>query len=141
MTAGALCLLTTALALAEPTKDQDLLQGNWKVASLESSGKKAEAKAFAGWNLVVEGDKMTARDGTEVMDESTFRLDPAAKPRAIDLKVVTGPDKGKAVRGIYRLEGDELSICVAEPEKDRPTVFRTAEGSGHTLLVFKRAKP
>lgn len=145
MTANALWSLTTLLALAaapEAVRDEDRLQGDWKVTSLVEAGKKAEPKTFAAWNLTVAGDKMTARDGKEVMDEYTFRLDAAASPRAIDLTVQTGEAKGKTLQGIYQLEGDTLTVCVSEPgKKDRPKEFRSAEGSSHTLLVFQRTRP
>jgi uncharacterized protein (TIGR03067 family) len=146
MSANALWTLTAALALAasgaEDKKDEDALQGNWKVTSVENNGKKAEAKVIANMRLVVAGDKMTALDGKDVMDEYTFRLDPTTRPRAIDLKVQTGDEKGKTVRGIYRVEGDALTVCVAEPDKkDRPKEFLAPEGSSFMLLVFQRAKP
>ncbi len=144
MSTNALWTLTAALALAAAAdkKDEDLLQGRWKVMSVENNGKKAEAKVIANMKLVVAGDKMTALDGNDVMDEYTFRLDPTAKPRAIDLTIQTGDEKGKTVRGIYRLEGDALTVCVAEPDKkDRPREFSAPEGSSFMLLVFQRAKP
>jgi uncharacterized protein (TIGR03067 family) len=136
--------LTVALAVAAPApaakKDEDKLQGTWKVVSVEHNGKKAEPKMIAGWTLVVAGDKMTARDGNDVMDESSFRLDAAAKPPAIDLTMTAGNDKGKTVRGIYRLDGDRLTICVAEPGKERPKEFRAPEGAEATVLAFERSK-
>jgi uncharacterized protein (TIGR03067 family) len=145
MTANAVWTLTAALALAaadaDIKKDEDRLQGHWKVTSVENSGKKSEAKMIANWKLVVAGDKMTALDGNDVMDEYTFRLDAAAKPPAIDLTIQTGTEKDKKVQGVYRIEGDTLTVCVGEPGKERPKEFRSAEGSGHMLLVLRRAKP
>jgi uncharacterized protein (TIGR03067 family) len=122
-------------------KERARLQGAWTVVSHEANGKKSKAATIAGWKLTVSGDRMTTRDGTELLDESTFRLRPAATPRGIDLKLTAGPDKGKQVKGIYKLDGDSLTICVAEPGKERPKAFKTSEGSGHMLFVFKRAKP
>jgi uncharacterized protein (TIGR03067 family) len=146
MTANALWTLTAALALAAPAaevkKDEDRLQGNWKVTSVENAGKKADPKDFANWKMVVAGDKITEFDGKEVMDEYTFRLDAAARPAAIDMTSLAGKSRGKTMQGIYRLEGDTLTVCVSEPgKKDRPREFRSAEDSAHVLLVFQRVKP
>jgi uncharacterized protein (TIGR03067 family) len=146
MTANTLWTLTAALALAAPAaevkKDEDRLQGEWKVQSLENAGKKAEPKEFANWKLIVSGDKMKALDGKDVMDEYSFRLDPAAKPPAIDMTILAGESKDKTLVGIYRLEGDTLTVCVSEPGKrDRPKEFRTTEKESHLLLVFQRLKP
>jgi uncharacterized protein (TIGR03067 family) len=120
--------------------ERQKLQGTWTIVSHDSNGKKVEAKVISGWNLTVAGDRMTTRDGLDILDESTFRLDPGARPKAIDLAFTAGPDKDKSVKGIYKLEGNELTICVAEPGKDRPTALVSKEGSGHLLFVFKRVK-
>jgi uncharacterized protein (TIGR03067 family) len=136
--------LTGAIALAAPApqkKDEDLLQGQWQAISVEHNGKKAPAKEIAHWNLMVARDKMTARDGEMLLDESTFHLDPAATPRSIDLMLTDGPDKGKAVLGIYQVQADKLTICVAEPGKERPKQFHAPEGRDLTLIVFQRPKP
>jgi uncharacterized protein (TIGR03067 family) len=133
-----------ALAAADPEvrKDEDRLQGTWKVTSIENDGKKADPKTFAGWKLVVAGNKMTALDGNDVVDDHTFTLAAAAKPPALDLVPLMGEKKAKTVKGIYRLEGDTLTVCVSEPDaKERPKEFRSVEGTSHTLVVFQRAKP
>jgi uncharacterized protein (TIGR03067 family) len=143
MPTSALWILTAGLALAAQApekKDLDLLQGKWKVVSVEHNGKTTPSKETAKWNLVVAGDKMTSRDGDQVMEESILRLDISVKPKAIDLKFTTGPDKDKTVRGIYQVEGDKLTICVGVPNKDRPKEFRAPEGSDCTLFLFEKVK-
>jgi hypothetical protein len=52
----------------------------------------------------------------------------------------SGPDKGKTVRGIYEVKGDTQRVCVAAAGKPRPKAFESREGSGHTLITYKRAK-
>ena len=107
----------------------------------EHGGKKTAAKELAKLQLEVSGSKMTTREGGEVKEEDTIiALDAKAKPAAMDLKIDSGSDIDKGVKAIYKLEGDTLTICVAEPGKDRPKAFAGKEGSGHTLMVFKKAK-
>ena len=53
-------------------------------------------------------------------------------------------EKERFIRGIYSLEGDNLTICYhRDPEKegDRPAEFATKPDSGLVLLVLKRQKP
>jgi uncharacterized protein (TIGR03067 family) len=146
MTANVLRTLGAVLALAalaaDARKDEDALQGQWKATSVVTNGKPSEAKEIANVKLVVAGDKMTALDGNDALAEYTFRLDPAARPRAIDFAVQSGADKGKVVLGVYKIEGDTLAVCVAEPgKKERPKEFRSPEGSSFIHLVFQRIKP
>jgi uncharacterized protein (TIGR03067 family) len=145
MTARAVWTLTAALAVSAPAgdakKDEDQLQGTWKVVSVERNGKKTPARDTARLKVVVAGDKVTALDDNEVTDEYAFRLDPAARPRTIDLTRTSGKEKGKVTRGIYSFEGDRLTVCSGEPDKDRPKAFAAPEGTDQTLFVFERARP
>ena len=85
--------------------------------------------------------RFTTRDGADVKEDAELTLlDAKAKPAALDLKIAAGPDVGKVVKAIWKLEGDTLTVCTAEPGKERPKEFKGAEGTGHTLLVFQRAK-
>jgi len=117
------------------------LQGTWGVTSQEHGGKKSDAKDIANLTVEVSGAKVTTRDGVDVKeDASVARLDGKAKPAELDLKITAGADLDKVVKGIWKLEGDTLTICIAEPDKERPKAFEAKEGTGHTLLVLRKAK-
>jgi uncharacterized protein (TIGR03067 family) len=117
------------------------LQGKWYVTRMEHGGKATPAKQLTELLLEVSDGKMTTREGAAVKEEdAVVALDPRAKPAAIDLKVTSGPDAGKVVKGIYKLEGDALTVCVAEPGKERPAAFAAKEGTGLTLMAFRKAK-
>src|SRR5262249_62181455 len=67
-----------------------------------------------------------------------FHLDPTKQPKAIDFFYL-GED-AKPMLGIYRLEGDTLTLCWNnEPTQsaDRPTEFST-KGKKWTLAVWRR---
>ena len=49
-------------------------------------------------------------------------------------------NKDKVVKGIYKFDDDKLTLCLAEPGKDRPKAFAGKAGSGHTLLVLLKQK-
>ncbi len=121
-------------------QEQQKLQGTWKPASIENGGEKRPEKDLKHFTLTVAGAKMTAKDGDELLDESTFTLDPSAKPKTIDLTSTGGPDKGKAHKGIYLLEDDTLTMCVTDG-KERPDAFVSKATSDFTLIVLKRQKP
>jgi uncharacterized protein (TIGR03067 family) len=67
--------------------------------------------------VVRESGKIVLKD----VQAMTFTLDPAKEPKAIDFTLTSGANKGKVVRGIYRVDGDDLIICTpAKPDGPRP---------------------
>lgn len=141
----ALVLAASAVVGAAPTEDvakQDAqkLQGAWKAVSVEDGGKKRPDDHIKDWVLLIEGERMTAKDRDETLDQSTFKLDPSKKPAAIAITYTSGPDKGKTLHGIYAVEGDALKICVAFDEKETPKEFVSKQGTDQTLVVLKRDK-
>ncbi len=136
----------TALAIA-PSRDnltaseRDGLQGTWKLFSVEVNGKPVSVEKMKTAELVITSERYTFRF-EKVFWDFTYRVGPVQKPRAIDLTVVEGPEKGKTFRGIYTLEGDTYTICRhVNPEQERPTEFMTGPDSGLMIVVWKRATP
>ena len=73
----------------------------------------------------------------------SYTLDTTRTPRAIDLIVLDDPDKGKVRQGIYeirpnRYKGYSLSLCVAEPGRERPIEFLHKPDQGWHLHSFAR---
>ncbi len=143
----AISLLVPALAQAQDAKkDQEQLQGTWKMVSREFMGKKASDEEIKKLNtkIVVKGDTITvwSQDaGTdEVVSEVKFKLDPTTKPKSLDFTMTSGPTKGQTAVAIYELEGDSLKVCYAVGEAKRPTQFAAANNTEWVLLSYKREK-
>ncbi len=124
-----------------PKGDAEKLLGTWELTAAEAGGRPAGDDVKLQ-EMVVEKDKLSTikTDGTK--HEVTWTIDPKAKPRTIDIVPQDGPpnEKGQTFKGIYQLDGDSLKICMAGPNMDRPTEFKTEEGSRNFLLTFKRKK-
>ena len=145
-----LTALSVALLLAaedkqdDAKKDQEALQGAWKVISSEAGGKD-QTEEFKDHLLVFEGATFALKKGDEVGLKGTFKLDPSEKPRAIDITITEGGqegDKGKVLHGIYELDKGTLKWCTAEPGgTDRPKEFSTKEGINHMLVTLKKDRP
>ena len=69
------------------------------------------------------------------------KLDPSKSPKEIDITLLEkfGGKDGFRMTGIYKLDGDTLTVCrTVSPDYERPKEFKVAEG--HVLIVFKRAE-
>lgn len=121
-------------------KELELLQGAWKVTSAERDGKPDDLSKNAVITFTKDS-KLTVKLADGKSAASSFKLDPAQKPKAIDYTPTDGPDKGKTHLGIYSLEGDTLKICRADAGKERPKDFTTKADSARMLFVLQRDKP
>jgi uncharacterized protein (TIGR03067 family) len=138
-------LAVNLIASEDPVKkatreaDQAKLQGTWKVVSLVNSGEPVSAAKLKDARLIVETNKYTYKG--EENYQGTFTLDSSATPRVVNATFVDkfGKEQGVAV-GIYRLDGNRVTICWGElGEERRPKTFASVLNSGHRLIVLERA--
>jgi uncharacterized protein (TIGR03067 family) len=146
-------LLTTGVLMAAggPTQDAakgdlDKLRGTWVTVSLVNNGKtlvdaKDPPKEGPATKLVYDGNKWMIKVGDKVVAGGVFKIDPAKKPKEIDVMDESGTKNEKTKLGIYELDGDTYKYCLASAGKARPTAFASKEGSGDALGVMKREKP
>ena len=133
-------LAVVGAAAAEDKKpDKDQLQGNWKVASVLAAGMEPQNKdEIVGMELKFKGSKVSGEPF-----EVEFKLDASKDPREIDFTILKSPnegEKGKEVPGVYKLEGDKLTVHISYPGGSRPTDFECKQGTRTTLLVLERTK-
>jgi uncharacterized protein (TIGR03067 family) len=114
-------------------------QGTWTAESSVREGQDAPAEIVRTITRTVEKDHVVwKRDGKNFAG-TTIVLDPGKTPHAIDVIPDGGPAQGKHVLGIYKLEKDRLTICMADADQPRPREFKAEKGSKQTLMVFIRA--
>jgi uncharacterized protein (TIGR03067 family) len=137
--------LLLLLGAAEPFKDDakndaDSLQGGWTMALAFINGEELPAEQAKSAQLVIEDDRYHAKLGAAA-STSTIKVDASKSPKEIDLTFIDGDQKGKTVKGIYKLSGDDLTICRGLTEMEaRPTDFAAPVDSGLLLVTWKRSK-
>jgi uncharacterized protein (TIGR03067 family) len=142
---SALFVLTTPLLLAADTddavrKELKALEGTWKTVGVEAAGQAFPKDQILDFTIVVAADGKSTGKTPQGEFRYTMTVNPAKKPKTIDNLHETGPDKGKKQHGIYKLEGDEWTVCMTPPgaaEGDRPKDFATKD-SANVVFVFER---
>lgn len=117
------------------------LAGIWQAVTYALDGKKASDDDMKKVKLVIDANgKAEALSEGKVFIAGTTKVDPTQHPMTIDVTYTEGDPKGKTALGIYKIEGDMLTICRSAPDQARPSEFASTAGSGHTLMTYKREK-
>ncbi len=109
--------------------------GTWELVSAVSDGKEMPAETVKNIRIVIKDGKHSVYLGQTVLaKEIPFTIDSTRVPKTT---IDTLPD-GKKIKGIYKLEGETLTSCMAAADQDFPTEFLSKPGSACSLRVFKR---
>lgn len=147
-------LLTVAFSLAigcsknasttgsDPSKTG--IEGGWTLTSVEVGGKKVPDAEFAKLpaeerKFSATSDKLnTTADGKPLA--ISYKLNPATTPPEVELTKTGADGKPSTLYGIYKLEGDLLTICAAESDKsaDRPKEFKSTPENKAIIMVLKK---
>ena len=141
VTAAVLILVFSASALRgeDAQKDLDKFQGTWAVTALESNGKQVPLGSVKG-TVTFKGDEMVVDGPGFKPTKHRIKLDPSKKPKSLDA-TKTSEGNGRNSLGIYQMEGGEIKLCLPIGLRtERPTDFKSAEGSNLVVMTLKRSK-
>ena len=100
-------------AVAErPTSDLDRIQESWAVTASVYQGKMEPPETMRGAKATICGNTMTLLGTPAPAQKLNIVLDPTTKIKTFDMTPADGPARGITSRGIYRLDGDTLLLCV-----------------------------
>jgi uncharacterized protein (TIGR03067 family) len=132
-----LALVLTAHA-GDQSKDAKAIQGTWLPVKAELGGVTMKDDFLKSIVLNLDGAKYEVT--AESVDKGTYTIDPAAKPKTLDITGTEGPNVGKKIPAIYELEGDTLRVCYGLRGSPRPTEFKSLTGTQTFLVTYKRKK-
>jgi uncharacterized protein (TIGR03067 family) len=133
-----------AFLLAAPGSDErpkklDLsaLVGEWACTSLVYAGNKAPDPNLT-FEFTSEGKLRMGRRGIAGSEAGTYKATSGKNPATFDWD--TG-DVGTRYWGIYKVEGETLTLCYCEGEVgERPTQFKSPAGTKLMLMTLQRVK-
>lgn len=113
-------------------------QGVWATMTFEHEGQKGTDDVVKSVMREVSGDHVVWRRNGKPFSGSSITLDIKAIPKSIDVVPDGAQVQDKLVRGIYKLDGDTLTICMAEPGQPRPKEFKASKETHNTLMTLRR---
>jgi RNA polymerase sigma factor (sigma-70 family) len=112
--AGLVAVTLFFLTQGQKVQTDPGLQGTWKAARAWFGGQEAPP---VNLEMTFAGDRFTMRSDIFLPISATVRVDPSKDPKEIDLFY---PNTGVTDRGIYRLDGDRLLLCINPEGPERP---------------------
>lgn len=139
---GLVAVALFAAPVPKKVADEDAIVGRWKLVEVQlgADGEKPRDDD-TDWKTRVyefrkDGTYTSTQKGHKPVD-GTFKLDPSATPKALD--VIVGD--AKTPTGIvYQLDGDTLKLCVGGKRAERPTELKADAKTSTHVWVFERVK-
>jgi uncharacterized protein (TIGR03067 family) len=138
----ALALSVGAPVLKDPPKKPEplALVGSWVCTGIVDGGRTNSADVEARIEMEFTADgKIRLTKGGEAEPDGTYTADPKADPATLDFSLEPG---GGVLRGIFRADGDTLTICCEDADQGkRPARFAAPAGTKLMLLTFAKIAP
>jgi uncharacterized protein (TIGR03067 family) len=141
-------LLTAGVAVADDAaakKFLKTLEGSYTPVSMTRGGEAAPDAFVKSASFVIKGDTFVVRftEGGKAEDKAaTLVVDSDQKPAAIDMTAKDGPEAGKPILGIVKVDKDTVTLCWGDrsDKAERPKDFSSTKENKHFLIVMKKAK-
>ncbi len=139
------CFVLCAIGLVsadDAKKEATSLKGKWSAVSLKQGGQATPDDILTTYKFAFEEKTYSITVGGEVQEDGNYKIDDSKSPKTIDFEIKKGQDDGKKQLGIFKLEGDKLTIVAAKAgSTERPASFKVEDGSDLVEAVVERAKP
>jgi uncharacterized protein (TIGR03067 family) len=123
------------------TAELGSLAGTWVYERQVVEGHEVPIAELRQDTIVITGNSLVRNssraDGKGLTINSSISVDPTTSPKQMDDDANLGFRISRRP-GIYKLEGNMLTLCYDNKGAQRPTVFESPEGSSFALTVLRR---
>jgi uncharacterized protein (TIGR03067 family) len=140
---SAMLLVSIAFLAVDDAKkdDAEALKGKWVAVSIKQGGMAVPDEVVKEFKFKFDG-KEYVNSAPGQSEEGGYKIDSSKSPKTIDFDIKTGNDKGKKQLGVYKLDGDKLTIVAAiAGETERPKSTEPGADDPVLLVVLEREKP
>jgi uncharacterized protein (TIGR03067 family) len=128
----------------KPQTDQERIKGTWLLTAGERYGFQFDEDqldrepefTFTADRLEMKRKEIQGQKESRL--QFTYKILPGEQPKVIALTFDDGPAKGKAFRGIYAFEGENLKLCMDMFDGNEPKTFAGPKGTQFTLYELER---
>jgi uncharacterized protein (TIGR03067 family) len=140
----AVCALVTVTARGDDKKVS--IEGTYLITGVEAMGKVVPAEVIAKGSDAERTIKITATQliasKEDKEDPADYTIDTTKTPHQITITAKKPNGKDEKMLGIFKVDGDKLTICAVESgkEADRPKEFKTTADNKAMILVLEKKK-
>jgi RNA polymerase sigma factor (sigma-70 family) len=124
--------------------DEDLIQGAWEILELRYlQDQKTMRVAYPNNFRIHFQEGRVFIDGGTLVAKGIYNMNPGNNPKQIDLRATDANHIFGNGLGIYKLDGDSLTICLGQRDKEdyRPAQFELQQPGDQMVLVLQRSQP
>jgi uncharacterized protein (TIGR03067 family) len=118
-------------------KGVDKLEGAWIATSWQRGDGKIGKDEVNTLLTITKNEYAFPKGINRISAKGTFKAD--TTKGTIDFMPEDGPAKGKTLLGIYKVEGDKLTLCFTSAGNARPKEFKSGERN-IVLATYERKK-
>jgi uncharacterized protein (TIGR03067 family) len=140
---GVLLVSAVGLIAADAPKKGggEAFQGTWSVVSMAMRGQAAPEALVKSLQCRFDEKTYTNTVAQEVVEEGSYTIDSSKTPKTIDFDIKKGHDQGKRQLGIYKIEGNKLTLVLTQPGSTvRPASFKAGPEDPVLEVVLERVK-
>lgn len=126
---------TVVLFAADVKEELGKIKGTWSLKSRFSSGSEFKQAKALQIEVKIDGDQWTVFMNGKANDAESIVIDPNKSPKTIDRSNKTSTQKG-----IYKLDGQTLTVAFGPPNGPRPDKFESPKDSSVSVSVYNRKK-